>query len=61
MNSCNINLLENSWSATVKLKGGQTLKIWWTAWPMHRGRNDIAEVLSISSDLPRRKINHSNV
>lgn len=54
--SLNLNLLEYAWTAVIKLKGKQTLTIWWTAWPPHAGRQDIAEVLSISSDYPPFKI-----
>ena len=54
--SLNLNLLEYAWSAVIKLHGGQTLTIWWTAWQPHVGRQDVAEVISVSSDYPPFKI-----
>lgn len=42
--------LEYSWSAEVRLNGGQIISIWYTAWPQIRTNS---EILSISSDYPR--------
>ena len=52
--SLNPNLLEYHWSATVILKGGQTIPIWWTCWPSIR--RNVASVINISSDMPRVKM-----
>lgn len=46
--------LEYSWTAVVRLSGGQIITIWYTAWPMTRNRG--SEILSISSDLPKQLI-----
>lgn len=47
----NIDTLENSWTAIVKLNNGQVVTIWHTAW--FSCKDIIKEVLSISSDYPR--------
>jgi hypothetical protein len=55
--SVNPSLLEFSWSAEVKLKNGLIISIWYTCWDSIK--HSIDEVVSISSDIPKRKINNS--
>lgn len=57
MNSINLNLLEHSWSAEVRLNGGQQISIWYTCWPSIK--HIVKDVLSVSSDLPKSNINKS--
>lgn len=49
----NIDTLENSWTADVRLNNGQVVTIWHTCWPSIK--HIVKEVLSISSDYPRFK------
>jgi hypothetical protein len=49
--------LKYSWTATVRLYGGQVISIWWTAWPSTK--KDVEEIISISSDIPRFEINRN--
>ena len=55
--SLNPNLLEYSWSAEVRLNNGLVISIWHTAW--HMTKRSVSEIISISSDYPRHKINNS--
>jgi hypothetical protein len=50
-----IELLKYSWSAVVRLNNGQECAIWYTAF--HSMRNIIKEIISVSSDYPKHKIN----
>jgi hypothetical protein len=50
--------LEYSWTAEVLLNNNTLITIWWTA--LYGFKNSIKEVVSISSDLPKRKISESN-
>jgi hypothetical protein len=52
--SLNPALLQYSWTADVRLKNDKIISIWHTAW--HSTKNEIAEIVSISTDLPRYKI-----
>ena len=49
----NIDTLENSWTAEVRLKNDKIETIWHTCWPSIK--HIVKEVLSISSDYPRFK------
>ena len=49
--------LENAWTAEVKLKNNEIIKIWWTAW--FSMNHSVDSILSISSDYPRYKIKDS--
>lgn len=49
--------LEYSWSAEVRLDNNLVISIWYTAWPMLK--STIKEVLSISSDYPKHKVNRN--
>ena len=55
----NVNLdnLEHNWTAEVELNNGQTMSIWWTAWPM--SKHMIKRVISVASDFPKREIKES--
>lgn len=59
MNTININPaeLQYSWTAEVRLNNDLLITIWWTAW--HSSNKSIKEIISISSDYPRYKINKS--
>jgi hypothetical protein len=46
-----------NWTAEVKLNNNQIITIWYTAWPSTK--NTVKEILSISSDYPKRLINNS--
>ena len=50
----NLNMLENSWTAEVKLNNDQVITIWYTCWPSIK--SIVKEVLSVTSDYPRYKI-----
>lgn len=52
----NLNLLNHSWTAEVKLNNGQIITIWYTAWPMTK--TIVQEVLSVSSDYPKVEFNN---
>lgn len=52
--SFNPAMMDNSWTAVVKLNNGQVITIWHTAWPSTK--HVIREILSISSDYPRVKL-----
>lgn len=58
MKDLNIDTLENSWTAEVRLLNGVQISIWWTAW--WSSKSTIGEVLSISSDYPRSSIKNSH-
>jgi len=49
-----LNKLEYSWTADVKLYNNMTITIWWTA--LYSMRASIKEVLSVSSDYPKFRI-----
>jgi hypothetical protein len=51
--SINLNLLQHSWTAEIKDRGGHTHIIWHTSWPMER--RFVAEVLWVASDYPKFK------
>ena len=52
--SINLNLLQYSWAATVRLQNGQEIDIWYTAWPMTR--SIVSDVLRVYTYLPKFKI-----
>jgi len=54
MGTINLNLLQYSWTAKVELKNGKIITIWYTAW--HSIKDIVKNVISISSDLPKRQI-----
>lgn len=54
MQTANLNLLEHSWTANVRLKNGLEMTIWYTAFPSMK--DIIDEVLWVASDLPKHKI-----
>ena len=47
-------LLEHSWTATVRLHNDLVISIWYTAW--HSTKHCVKDIISISSDIPRHKI-----
>lgn len=54
-NSClNLNALEYSWNAIIRLKNGKRVNIWWSAWPMTK--HITSEVITVYSNYPRHKI-----
>lgn len=55
MNTVNLNLLKHRWTANVLLNNGKEISIWHTAWPMIKA--SVKEVLSVSSDYPKSKLN----
>lgn len=46
--------LTNPWTATVVLKNGLQIDVWYTAWPM--AKKDVAAIVSILSDFPKHEI-----
>lgn len=51
----NLEYLEHSWTAKVKLFNGVVITLWYTAWPM--SKHTVKEVLSVASDYPRSFVN----
>lgn len=49
-----VSSLEYQWSGEIELHNGLIISIWWTAWPMRRGK--IKRIVNIYSDLPKVKI-----
>lgn len=45
--------MENTFTATILLKNGQEINIWYTCWPSIRSITQ--SVMSVSSDYPKRK------
>lgn len=58
MNELNLDTLEYSWTADVRLLNGVQIRIWWTAWPSTK--STVGEVLTISSDYPKSVIKKNN-
>jgi hypothetical protein len=49
--SINLNILEYSWTAIVKLHNGKIITIWYTAW--HSIKDIVSEIISVASDYPK--------
>lgn len=47
--------LKYSWTACVRLNNNRVVTIWHTAWPSIK--ESVKEILSISSDYPKKEIN----
>lgn len=45
--------MENTFTATILLKNGQVINIWYTCWPSIRSITK--SVINVSSDYPKRK------
>ena len=54
--SPNLNMLEYSWTAIVRLNNGKIITIWHTTW--HSIKSIVSEIISIATDYPKcNKIN----
>lgn len=51
MHSINLNSLEYSWTALVRLHNSKIVTIWHTAWPSIK--QSVSEIISVSSDYPK--------
>ena len=49
--------LEYHWTAYVILNNNQKISIWWTCWPSIK--SIVKSVVSVSSDLPKKKIENN--
>ena len=47
----NLNMLEYSWTAIVKLQNGKIITIWHTGW--HSIKHIVSQIISVSSDYPK--------
>ena len=53
MNITVLDNMENAFTATILLKNGQAINIWYTCWPSIRSITK--SVINVSSDYPKRK------
>jgi hypothetical protein len=54
MESKEIENLNNSWTACVRLKNGKDIVIWYTCW--HSIKHIVDNIVWIASDYPRHKL-----
>lgn len=50
----NLDILQHSWTAIVKLNNDKIITIWYTAWPSIK--SIVKDIISVSSDYPKNII-----